>query len=73
MFYFATPSRAETWLSHQTTTHERVTVRSSVPQSVIGLAIDIAILVLPIIAVMQLQLPTKRKIGVILLFMTGIL
>ncbi|KAL8742954.1 MAG: hypothetical protein Q9190_004645 [Brigantiaea leucoxantha] len=39
----------------------------------VGLVIDVAILLLPIIAVMQLQLPRKQKFGVIITFMTGIL
>ena len=73
LFIFATPGRGETWWSHTTTRGERLDLALSVPQSVVGLAIDIAILVLPIVAVMQLQLPKKRKFGVILIFMTGLL
>ena len=72
-FVFATPRRGETWTSHQTTRNEHWALAMSVPQSAVGLAIDLYILVLPVIAVSQLQLPTRRKIGVILLFMTGIL
>lgn len=44
-----------------------------VPQSVVGLAIHIAVLILPTIAVTQLQLPRRRNIGIVLIFMTGLL
>lgn len=44
-----------------------------VSQSVVGLAIHIAVLILPTIAVMQLQLPRRRNIGIVLIFMTGLL
>jgi len=43
-----------------------------VSQSVVGLAIHIAVLILPTIAVMQLQLPRWRNIGIIPIFMTGL-
>ena len=72
-FAFATPRPGETWLYHQVTENEVHSLEMSVPQSAVGLAIDIYILVLPIIAVAQLQLPTRRKIGVSLIFMTGLL
>ena len=52
---------------------ERLDLALSVPQSIVGLVIDLAILILPIVAVTQLQLPRRRKIGVILIFMTGLL
>lgn len=45
----------------------------NIPTSAFGVVIDLFILVLPIIAVLQLQLPTRRKIGVIVIFMTGLL
>lgn len=38
-----------------------------------GVAIDIYILVLPIVAVNKLQMPTRRKVGIMLIFMTGLL
>ena len=44
-----------------------------ITQAVVGLAIDIYILVLPIIAVSRLQMPTRRRIGVMLIFLTGLL
>ncbi len=44
-----------------------------VSQSVVGLAIHIAVLILPTTAVMQLLLPRRRNIGIVLIFMTGLL
>lgn len=70
---FSTPRHGETWLSHQDTHNENLAIAMSVPQSAVGLAIDLYILILPIIAVSQLQLPIRKKVGVMLIFMTGLL
>lgn len=43
----------------------------SVPLASVGLGIDVYLLVLPITAVMQLQMSIPRKIGVVLIFLTG--
>lgn len=72
-FAFATPRRGEGWFAHELTSNEHWVVVLSVPQSAVGLVIDLYILVLPLIAVSQLQLATRRRFGVILVFMTGIL
>ena len=46
----------------------------SISQATVGgTGIDLCLLVLPLIAVSQLQLPPQRKIGVALMFMTGIM
>ena len=73
MFYFATPMRGETWYQHLGTQYRHLTLVIALVQAAVGLVIDVAILLLPIIAVMQLQLPRKQKFGVIITFMTGIL
>lgn len=72
-FAFATPRRGETWFSHLLTRNEHWVSAMSVPQSAVGLVIDLYILLLPLIAINQLQLATRRRFGVILIFMTGIL
>ena len=67
-----TPRHGETWFSHtQATNVTQSSLALSVPQSVVGLVIDLYILVLPVFAVSQLQLPRRRKIGISLVFMTG--
>ncbi len=68
-----TPSRGETWLEHSFSSEALMANKLSVPLPAVGLGIDIALLVMPIAAVIGLQLPTKRKIGVIFIFMFGIL
>ena len=70
---FTTPRHDDdnSWLSHYVSKAGKHATVISVPQSVVGLAIDLVILILPIIAVLQLQLPKRRKIGVILIFTTG--
>lgn len=70
---FSTPRHGETWLSHQATHNKDLAIALSVPQSVVGLAIDLYILIFPIIAVSQLQLPIRKKVGIMLIFMTGLL
>lgn len=72
-FVIATPRPGETWPEHLFSELERKSIHLPIPTSSFGLVTDLVILALPIIAVMQLQLPTRRKIGVILIFMTGAL
>ena len=72
-FILVTPRRGETWPEHLLTKDERRLVNLPVPISSFGVVVDLVILLLPIIAVMPLQLPTRRKIGVVCVFMTGLL
>ena len=72
-FVFVTPRHGETWAEHLFSKEEFRSTTLLIPTPSVGLIIDLAILILPIIAVMQLQLPTRRKAGVILIFMTGLL
>ena len=70
---FATPRPSETWSSHLMSSENAKGYILSVPLSAVGLFFDIVILVLPIAGTMQLQLPTRRKIGLTLIFLTGLL
>lgn len=72
LIYYMTPKRGETWLSKAGSAENYVALELSVPNAAVGLGIDVYLLVLPITAVTQLPLPIRRKIGVILIFMTGI-
>ena len=72
-FIIATPRRGETWSEHLRSKEELRTATLPVPASSFGLVIDLVILLLPIIAVTQLHLPTRRKTGLICVFMTGLL
>ena len=73
IFVLVTPRPGETILSHWVIEDQYQALSLGVPQSAVGLALDIYILALPILAVNKLQLPTRRKIGVIMLFMTGLM
>ena len=81
MFYLAvevfwlveiTPRHGQTFASVAVSPAEFRVLLLSVPTAAVGLGIDLYLLILPITAVAQLQLPTRRKIGVILIFLTGI-
>lgn len=69
----AIPRPGQTWLEHNLSGEAAKGVILSVPQAAVGLGIDIVLLVMPIAAVVGLQLPTKRKIGIMIIFMFGIL
>ena len=71
LFIFATPGRYETWAEHQTTHLERLDLEFSIPQSAVGLVIDLYILVLVIFGVSRLKMPNRHKIGVMLVFMSA--
>ena len=70
---FTTPGRHESWLEHVIYSHGyHVDVNFGVPQSSVGLTIDLYILILPILGVSKLQMPTRRKVAVMLIFMSAI-
>lgn len=64
----STPSHGETWAEVSIKAGALVL---SVPQAAVGLAIDLYILFLPMIAISKLQLNPRRKLGVNLVFMSG--
>lgn len=45
----------------------------NLPSSSVGLVIDVFLLVLPAVAVSSLQMNTTRKIGIMLIFGTGLM
>lgn len=71
MFVLATPRHGDTWAKHVYSKEELRSSDTQVPISIFGFVVDLVILILPIIAVMQLHLPTRRKVGLICIFMTG--
>ena len=72
-FVFMTPDSLETFASNWNNPLQNRGFKFSVAISAVGGVIDFYILVLPIAAVLQLKLATKRKIGIVLIFMTGAL
>lgn len=70
---FTTPKPGETWLEQDFSGRGLKAEVLSVSQAVVGLVIDLVLLVMPIVAVQGLQMPTKRKIGIMVIFTVGIL
>ena len=59
---------------HKETAHDvALSLDFTVPQSCVGLVIDLYILILPIMGVLRLQMSTRRKVGVILVFLSAIM
>ena len=70
---FQVPKHGVTWLDLALSGGNINGNTLSVPLAAVGLGIDITLLVMPIAAVIGLQLPRKRKMGIIFIFMFGIL
>ena len=75
LFAFMTPGRHETWQEKQFSFYwgHTFSPKFRVATSSVGLAIDLLILILPLVAVSKLQMPLCRKLGLSVIFMTGIL
>ncbi|KAL2038596.1 hypothetical protein N7G274_008644 [Stereocaulon virgatum] len=73
VFYFvlSTPGRHETWFEKLQGRGQHYILAFNIPQSCGGPVIDLYILVLPILGVIRLQMPIRRKVGVILIFMSA--
>ena len=70
-FYYYTPHRHETWVERSFSAGFSKLQDVSILTGVMGLVIDTFALVLPIRVISGLQMPTRRKLGVLLLFATG--
>ena len=70
---FATRRKGESWGQHASSHLAQQNIKMSIPQSCVNLVLDLYILILPIVAVVKLQMAPRRKIGIILIFMTGLL
>lgn len=73
--YFAiqTPRHGYTWITWRLSREDNKVSELAIPLAAGGLLVDIVLLILPLVAVTQLQLQTKRKVGLLLIFMTGFL
>ena len=71
-FIFA-PAPHQTRVENGMTHDQALSLDFSVPQSCVGLVIDLYILILPILGVLRLQMSTRRKVGVILVFLSAIM
>ena len=73
LFVLSTPARDESYQHRLMKFRKPQAHAFLVVLPAVGLAFDVFILILPIIAVTKVQLPLKRRIGLFLIFMTGIL
>lgn len=69
---FQVPKAGQTWTTHEMTAEEQ----SKIPPVGLvvtagGFVLDLFLFTLPIRAVMQLQLPPRRKVGVAIVFALG--
>lgn len=72
-FIFVTPPHGTSLVEYFVSPRFSKVIILSTPLVAVGLAIDLYLLILPISGVIQLNLPTRRKIAVSLIFLTGIL
>ncbi|KAI9693020.1 MAG: hypothetical protein M1822_005015 [Bathelium mastoideum] len=72
-FYYTTLKDGYTPFTYLLTPWEAKSEILYVPISAVGLGIDMFLLILPIRSVPELNLQDKKKIGLILMFLTGIL
>lgn len=80
VFYFAvtitafvlrSPWPGESFLEDTLSWHYLEFPQFSIPTGVIGVLVDWYLLILPIPAVLNLQMSTARKLGILIVFMTG--
>lgn len=65
------PTPGESWQNAALKGHK--TLRDAVWIASVGLVLDVYILLLPITGVSQLQMPRRQKLGVMMVFSTGLM
>lgn len=82
VFYFSamiwilvacTPRRGDSYLESFASSQCSRMIDMSLSVGIFGVASDLYLLVIPIPAVLPLQLPTGQKVGVLTVFLTGLL
>lgn len=71
LLYFTTPSPGQTWLEGIQNPRYTKSLQLSVPISAVALCFDLALLILPITVVLQLQMSMQRKLGVSFMLLIG--
>lgn len=71
IMYIMAPKNGVSWRTQALSPDETKGELLSVPTGAVGLAIDTCLLVLPIPAVLQTQVSTRRKIGILAIFAVG--
>ena len=70
-FVLNSPWPGESLLEDILSWHHHLFTQFSVPTGVIGMLVDLYLLILPIPAVLDMQMSTAKKLGVLTVFMTG--
>jgi hypothetical protein len=68
---FTVPAPGEPWLKVGQSPRHVGAINLTLPIACMSLVLDVYILLLPITAVQKLQLPFRRKMGVMAIFLTG--
>ena len=66
------PPPGRTWFEHATENSNDISLRLSVPLAVCAVMSDVYVLLLPISGVLRLQLSSKKRFALIMVFMTGV-
>lgn len=72
LYVLITPRPGQSWRAQFLSKRERGAISLSVPTASVGLVVDVLLLILPSVAIYKLQLHTTRKIGLMLIFSTGL-
>ena len=70
-FALNTPWPGESFLEDVLSWHHHEFLQFSIPTGVIGMLVDLYLLILPIPVVLNMQMSTVKKLGVLIVFMTG--
>lgn len=70
---FGAPWPGGTWVSSGPSNNTQIQIRLAVPVACFGLMVDVCLLVLPSIAVYKLQLHKTQRLGLMLIFSTGLM
>ena len=66
------PRPGQSWLEKSMAEPNNAGIRLAIPLSAWALVTDVYILLLPIMGVLRLQLSSRRRLGLLMVFMTGI-
>ena len=70
---YLAPRPGQSWLNQTEIAASSVNVRISAPISAVGVAIDSYTFFIPVFGVMGLQMSLKNKVGVLVVFTTGLM
>ena len=70
---WTTPRKGQPWVSEVVSPGTIKADTNSIVIAVVGMVVDLYLMLIPLHAVMNLNLPKLRKIGVAMVFLTGIL